>query len=373
MARAPALSDSEALPEADRLEGFPHPRETLVLVGHQAAEQTFADALNSEKIHHAWLLTGTEGIGKATLSYRVARAALARPEDRDPFGGSLHIETNTPAYRQVTALSHPGLLVIRRGYDPKAKRFATSIAVDDVRRLRNFLSLSAESQGWRAVIVDSADDLNVNAANALLKSLEEPPAKTIFLIISSAPGRLLPTIRSRCRSLALAPLGPGDLTKAVRGALEAAGKPPIVPADLQALAPFAGGSPRRLLAMADGGGLVLQAKITKLFEALPNLDMRAAHALADELQPAAQEQKFELFYDLLLGFLARIVRAGAAQEGERPDVALAARIMGGARLATFAQLWETLARDKADALALNLDRKSLILDTLSKLEAAARS
>ena len=373
MARAPALTDNEALPEADKLDGFPHPRETAVLVGHPSAEQIFADALNSGKIHHAWLITGTEGIGKATLSYRVARAALARPEDRDPFGGSLHIEASCPSYRQVTALSHPGLLIIRRGYDQKAKRFSASISVDDVRRLRNFLALSAEQQGWRVVIVDSADELNVNAANALLKSLEEPPAKTIFLIISSAPGRLLPTIRSRCRSLALAPLGSDDLLKAVRGALEAAGKPAIAPSDFQALQPFAGGSPRRLLAMADGGGLALQAKITKLFETLPGLDMRAAHTLADELQPAAQEQKFELFYDLFLSFLARLVRAGAAQEGERSEVALSNRIMGEARLATFAHLWETLARDKADALALNLDRKSLILDTLSKLEAAARS
>ena len=373
MARAPALTDIEALPEADKLEGFPHPRETQVLIGHQSAEQTFASALNDEKIHHAWLLTGSEGIGKATLAYRVARAALARPEDRDPFGGSLHIEASCPAYRQVTALSHPGLLVIRRSYDQKAKRHSTSITVDDVRRLRNFLSLSAEQQGWRVVIVDSADDLNVNAANALLKSLEEPPAKTIFLIVTSAPGRLLPTIRSRCRSLALSPLGADDLLRAARGALEAAGKPPIAPADFQALAPFAGGSPRRLLAMAGGGGLALQAKITKVFEALPSLDMRAAHVLADELQPAVQEQKFELFYDLLLSFLARLVRAGAAQNGERSDVALSNRVMGEARLATFAQLWETLARDKADALALNLDRKSLILDTLSKLEAAARS
>ncbi len=373
MARAPALTNNEALPEADKLEGVPHPRETTVLYGHQAAENIFAAALSSEKIHHAWLLSGTEGIGKATLSYRVARAALARPEDRDPFGGSLHIEANSPAYRQVTALSHPGLLVIRRGYDQKAKRFSSMISVDDVRRLRNFLSLSAELQGWRVVIVDSADELNVNAANALLKSLEEPPAKTIFLIISSAPGRLLPTIRSRCRSLALAPLGPDDLMKAVRGALEAAAKPPLSPSDFQALAPFAGGSPRRLLAMAEGGGLALQAKIAKVFEGLPILDLKAAHALADELQPAAQEQKFELFYDLLLSFLSRLVRAGAAQEGERSDVALSNRIMGDARLATFAQLWETLARDKAEADALNLDRKSLILDSLSKLEAAARS
>lgn len=372
MARAPLAAEIEALPEADRLEGFPHPRETRRLFGHGSAEETFAAALASGKMHHAWLITGAEGIGKATLSYRIARAALARDEERGMFAQGLDIDEGSATARQILAMSHPGLLVIRRGYDSKAKRFASAIAVDDVRRLRNFLALSAEAQGWRAVVVDSADELNVNAANALLKSLEEPPPRTIFLIVSSTPGRLLPTIRSRCRTLVLAPLGNVDLAAAVRAALEASGAPPIPAAEFDALTALAGGSARRLLALHAGGGLALQSRIEKFFALLPKVDAAAAHALSDDLQPAAQEQKFELFYDLLFAYLARLVRAGASGEGIEADRTVAGRLMAGGKLATFAQLWETLARDKAEADALNLDRKSLILDTLSRLEAAAK-
>lgn len=372
MARAQATADSEVLPEADRLEGFPHPRHTGELFGHGEAERVFAEALAGAKMHHAWLITGTEGIGKATLAYRVARAALARDDERGMFADALDIDAATPTARQISALSHPGLLLLRRGYDPKGKRFLTSIAVDEVRRLRAFLALSAEEQGRRVVIVDTADELNVNAANALLKSLEEPPARTIFLLISSQPGRLLATLRSRCRTLALTGLDAAALKAATRAALGAAGKPPLAETDFAALEPIAGGSPRRLLALLEGGGLALQDRIEKIFAALPALDVRAAHSLSDELQPAAQGQKFELFFDLLLNYLARLIRAQASGKGRDGDIAAAHRLMGETRLATFAEVWETLVRDKADALALNLDRKSLILDTLSRLEAAAR-
>ena len=374
MARAPALvADSEVLPEADRLEGFPHPRETAAVFGHEAAEQMMADALQSRTLHHAWLITGAEGIGKATFAYRVARAALARPDERGLFGGGLDVDPTTAAHRQVSSLSHPGLVVIRRAYDQKAKRFSASISVDEVRRLKAFLALSAEEGGRRVVIVDSADEMNLNAANALLKSLEEPPPRTIFLIVSSSPGRLLATIRSRCRTLPLAPLASRDLKRASLAALVSAGKSEIPEAAFAALETLATGSVRRLLALQDGGGIALQAKIDKLFASLPAGDARAAHALSDELAPAAQEQKFALFYELFLASLQRLVKAEATGQGAKPDLATAARVIGPARLATFAGLWETLARDKADALALNLDRKSLILAAISRLEAASRS
>ncbi|MEQ1717765.1 MAG: DNA polymerase III subunit delta', partial [Hyphomicrobium sp.] len=338
MARAPLVADAELLPESDRLEGFESPRETKVLYGHAAAERTLAEALASGKMHHAWLVTGTEGIGKATLCYRAARAALARDDERGMFASGLDIEPGSATARQVQALSHPGLVVIRRAYDTKAKRFSASISVDEVRRLRNFLSLSAEAQGWRAVIVDSADDLNVNAANALLKSLEEPPPRTVFLLVSSAPGRLLATIRSRCRTLPLQALGLDDLKAAASAALAAAGKPAMNEDDYRALEPLAEGSPRRLLALMEGGGLAYQAKIESFFAALPKFDAGAAHALSDELQPAAQEQKFELFYELLFAYLARLIRAGATGQGSGGDAVAAKRLMGGAKLATFAQL-----------------------------------
>lgn len=373
MARAPiAAAEMDVLPEADRLDGFPHPRETHELFGHVDAQALLADAYATGGMHHAWLVTGAEGIGKATLAYKAARAILARDDERGMFSQGLDIEPGGPTSRQILAQAHPGLLVLRRAWDFKSKRLGTVVSVDEVRRLRAFLTLSAGDQGWRVVILDTADDMNASAANAVLKSLEEPPPHTVFFILSNAPGSLLPTIRSRCRTLPLQPLDATDLNKAVTAALAQAGKPALNAQDFAALEPLAGGSPRRLLALLEGGGLALQARIEKIFALLPKLDHAAAHTLADDLQPASQEQKFELFFDLLFAYLARIVRTAATGEGASADLAVANRLGQGAKLAAFAQLWETLVREKADAAALNLDRKSLILDTLSRLEAAAK-
>jgi DNA polymerase-3 subunit delta' len=372
MARAPAMAEMEELPEADRLEGFPHPRETKALFGHATAERMLAEALSSGRMHHAWLLAGPQGIGKATLAYRFARAALAAPEERDIFGQSLAIADDTSAARQVRALSHPGLLLIRRPYDMKAKRLATGIPVDEVRRLRSFLAHRAVSDGWRVVIVDETNELNVNAANALLKSLEEPPARTVFLLVSSAPGRLVPTIRSRCRTLLLPPLDEKALRAAATQALAAAGTPAPADAEWAPLERLAEGSVGRLLGLLGSGGIELQARVTKLLALLPKVDWRAVHTLADELQPIGAQARFELFFELLLGDLSRLIRAAATGEGSAAERELAARLIGDARLASFAALWERVSREKADTLALNLDRKSLILETVAGLSAAAQ-
>lgn len=372
MARAPAMAEIEELPEADRLEGFPHPRNTKQLFGHAAAERMLAEALSSGRMHHAWLLTGRQGIGKATLAYRFARAALAAPAERDPSGQSLAIAESTSASRQVRALSHPGLLLIRRPYDVKAKRFATGIPVDEVRRLRSFLAHRAVSDGWRVVIVDEANELNVNAANALLKSLEEPPARTVFMLVSSAPGRLVPTIRSRCRTLALPPLDDQALRAAAVQALAAAETPVPGDAEWPPLERLAEGSVGRLLGLLGSGGIELQGRVDKLLALLPKVDWRAVHALADDLQPMAAQARFELFFELLLNALGRLIRSAATGEGTAQDRALAARLIGDARLASFAALWERVGREKADTLALNLDRKSLILETVAGLAAAAQ-
>ncbi len=371
MARAPAKLETEAIPEADRFGNYPHPRHTHRLHGHLAAEAALAEAFASGHMHHAWLIRGAEGIGKATLAYRFARHVLAEPIERDRLGGSLEIAGDTAASRQVGALSHPGLLVIRRPWNQKDKRFAASIPIDEVRKLRGFLSLSAEEGDWRVVIVDSADELAGPAANALLKSLEEPPARTVFLLISSEPGRLLPTIRSRCRTINLAPLADVDLRRAAEDAIAAAdGEPP----DEQLwpkLASLAAGSVRRALSLSQADGLKLYERIEALLAAMPKVDWTMAHALSDELGLAAAEQKYEAFLDMLLDILARAIRASAVGKPD-PGIAFASRLIPPGRLATFADVWETTVRDRAEVQVLNLDRKTLILETISRLASAAR-
>jgi len=377
MARAVSVAEMEESPESDRLEGFPHPRLTARVYGHEDKEAAFAEGFQSGRLHHGWLVTGPEGVGKATLAYRMTRFLLADERDRDPFGQSLDVPADSPSSRQVNVLAHPGLLLLRRPWDVKAKRFKTEIPVDEVRRLRSFLNLTAAEGQYRVVLIDTADDLNANAANAVLKSLEEPPARTVFILLTSQPGRLLPTVRSRCRTLDLAPLSPDVLKRAVAQAISASGEnvTAAVPAgdDWALLERLAGGSVRRVLSLQTGGGLDLERRLEAFVAALPSVDWLAVHSLADEVSSAAAETKFNLVRGLLSSLIARLIRAQATGAGAASDLALARRLIGEGRLAAWASLWETLAAEAATVEALNLDKKSLILQTFAHLEMASRS
>ncbi|MFP4240242.1 MAG: DNA polymerase III subunit delta', partial [Rhodosalinus sp.] len=276
------------LPEPDRLEGAPHPRHTARLFGQEAAERAFLAAHGSGRLHHGWLLTGPRGVGKATLAWRIARFLLTQPPDAPPglFGaperpGSLDIDPGHPVARRVAALSEPGLFLLRRGPNERGNALSDAIRVEEVRKLKSFLALSNAEGGPRVVIVDAADELNVNAANAVLKLLEEPPARATLLLVSHQPARLLPTIRSRCRSLPLAPLSPADLS----AALAQAG---VEAEDAKALAALSGGSVGAAVALAEGGGAQLYADLVALLSTLPRLDRAAAFFDRIDVIPAAR-------------------------------------------------------------------------------------
>ena len=376
MARIPAQNEDEALPEADRLDAFPHPRETRTLVGHEVAERELAEAFASQRMHHAWLFAGPEGIGKATLAYRLARYVLAGPGERDASGRTLESAADAASARRIRALSHPALLVVRRPYDVRSKRLSGSIPVDEVRRLKSFLGLTAAAGTWRVVIVDAADELNVNAANALLKSLGEPPTRALFLLVASEPSRLLPTVRSRCRRLSLAPLSGAPLRQAAAAALAQAEMDMPSADHWPLLERLAEGSVRRALLLAGSGGLELYERIEAILAALPNVDWPAVHALADQLSMPAHEQRFEAFYNLLLDVIGRLVRARAAgRTGPEPGLAgrlIPERLIPEARLPAWAALWEDIGRERAERALLNLDKRAFLVGTFAKLASIAR-
>jgi DNA polymerase III subunit delta' len=370
MARAPREQTIEVYPEADRLGDFPHPRHTETLFGHGDAEAQLAAGLAGGKLHHAWLLVGPRGIGKATLAYRFARAALSdETAGGQLFGdaGRLPVDPDSKASHLVRGLSHPDFLALRRPYDIKGKRFKTAITVDEVRRLRSFLGHKQTGDGWKVVIVDPADDLNVNAANALLKSLEEPPSRVMFFLISSMPGRLLATIRSRCRVLQMGPLGEQDLTQAAVQALKQADLPLPGENEWPALVEAADGSVAKLLALASEDGVALARKVDQVYGNLVRTDWPRIHQLSDEFAAAAAVQKFETFIDLLLVRLARLVHVAASGRGSSSEREVAHKLGINADLASWAELWETLVREKAAQSSLNLDRKAFVVECVMRL------
>jgi DNA polymerase-3 subunit delta' len=272
--------DQEAL-EPDQLEGAPHPRNQFALFGHQEGEGAFLEGLRSGRLHHAWLIGGPQGIGKATLAYRVARTVLDPSKANDRSIANLQVSPDASVSRQVSALSHPNFSVLRRAAATDKKAASTTIPVDAVRKALNMFGSTAADGGYRVCIVDSAEDLTISSANALLKVIEEPPPRSLFLIVSHAPQRVLPTIRSRCRRLLLRPLVDQDI-KAVIASLGAPWAD--IPQDLvdQALR-YGEGSVRRTLELLDADKVAFIDQVTRILNGLPKADTKQILALAEAL------------------------------------------------------------------------------------------
>ncbi|MHA1517140.1 MAG: DNA polymerase III subunit delta' [Alphaproteobacteria bacterium] len=350
--------------EPDRLDPFSAPREVDHVFGHYEAIAEFEGALRSGRLHHAWLLVGPEGIGKATLAYRFARTVLAHGE-----GGEIgDVPPDDAVFRKVAGLAHPNLLLIRRSWVERSKRYSQWIGVDEVRRLRAFLGNTAGAEGWRVVIVDRSDELNQNAANALLKALEEPPPQTLFLLVSSAEGRLPVTIRSRARVLRVAPLPDKTLEAAIRAALQRDGLE-ADDAALRSAITLAQGSVRLGLELVSGQGIELYDQILANFEVLPALDGASLHKQVERLSGAGDTERLELYLALLLGLIERLIRTAATGEGlaER-EQKLAKRLVSIENLLRWADAWESISEARAEAFALNLDRSLLVLDTWFALQ-----
>ncbi len=376
MARGKTPSDPAELEKLEWPYGWPPPWRNDRLVGHDQAEKTMLAAQQSGRLHHAWLMTGPRGIGKATLAWRFARFLLAGQDQGGLFGGgpeNLDVPSDAPGRHLIDARSHPDLFHLRRALNHDTGRIRAEIAVDDVRGLGEFMHMTPAMGKWRVAIVDSADEMNRNSANAVLKILEEPPPNAVLLIVSHAPGRLLPTIRSRCRRLALQPLSEDTVVK-----LLGDHAPETNPEERRALARLAEGSIGRALELAGAGSLGLYREMVEVLATLPDLDMPRLHAFAERFAKRGEEANADwraLNY-LFDGWLKGLVRQAALTAEAAPvvpmEAGLRARLLETAGVDRWMEASDEVGRLFSRADAVNLDRKQTVMGSFLKLQGAAR-
>jgi DNA polymerase III subunit delta' len=370
----------DTIPEPDCADGAPHPRQTLSLYGQEQAEAAFLQAFRSDRLPHAWMITGPRGVGKATLAWRIARFLMARPtggagrfDESPPTPDSLALPPDHPVTRRISSLGEPGVFLCRRPWDAKAKRLSKYITVEQTRKLKSFFTLTAPDGGWRVALVDASDEMNPAAANALLKILEEPPEKTLIILVCHQPLALLPTIRSRCRVLRCGSLGRQDLGKALTLAGFEAGSAG------QALEVLSEGSVGQAIRLLSTDGLEIYAQIVSLMSGPDRLDRQAVLKLANSCTGKAAEARYDMVLNLVSLFLSRLARFAALQPSQVADAAAGeARLMaqlapapGHAR--RWADLAQSLQARSSHARAVNLDPSGVILDMFLQLDATARN
>jgi DNA polymerase-3 subunit delta' len=275
---------------------------------HGAQRAALEESWASGRMHHAWLLTGPDGVGKRAFAMAAARMVLAGSVAMD-------VPDDHQAARLLAAGSHPDFRLVEPGLTARGDRRSNVIAIDEIRAMQSVLQLAPSIAHWRVVLIDPADAMHAPTANALLKSLEEPPPRTLFLLVSHAPGRLLPTIRSRCRRLTFRPLPADTALDLLRAALPDHGED-----ELERLAALADGAPGRALALAglEAGGLV--DALDTIARAGPDRARTHAFALAKALAGRQAQARYEAFLELAPRHLAAVART---RSGEALDAALA--------------------------------------------------
>jgi DNA polymerase-3 subunit delta' len=376
MARGKTSTDASELEKLEWPYDWPPPWRSQRLLGHETAEKTMLAAHQSGRLHHAWLLAGPRGIGKATLAWRFARFLLSGEGESSLFGGgpeSLEVAADAPGRALVDARSHPDLFHLRRTVNPDTGRMRAEIAVDDVRDLGAFMHMTPAMGKWRVAIVDSADEMNRNSANAVLKILEEPPPNAVLLMVAHAPGRLLPTIRSRCRRLALQPLAE-DIVVRLLGDYA----PDVKAEEGAVLARLSEGSIGRALELAGAGSLDLYREMVDVLATLPELDMVRLHGFAERFARRGEEanaawRSLNYLFDGWLKGLARHAAVGGEAAAIVPaERGLQARLAAAANLDRWMAAWEKAADLLSGADRVNLDRKQTVLASFLALQSAMR-
>lgn len=377
---------------------YPKPRKNQFLLGHIDAEKKLLESFDSGRMHHAWLISGPRGIGKATLAYRFARHILSRGEgvNNQPiitppdlgaglFGGDdvidtslpqtgngpLYIGENTPVFQRVASGGHADLFSIERRLDEKSGKLKTVIGVDDVRGVGHFLSMTPAEGGWRVVVVDAVDEMNLNAANALLKVLEEPPSRAILLLVCHNSADLLPTIRSRCIKMVMRPLEQSTVTTLIQEYM-----PDLSATDALRLSQLSDGSIGRALNLAEAGGLVLWKETRNLLSSLPKLDVKALHTLAEKVSRAGAEESYNTVTNLVRWWLEGLILVVSGKDVSsmalKEDTDMMAAIGSKASLDRWFHVWEKINYLVSRADAVHLDKKQVMLDMFLGLENAAK-
>lgn len=329
-----------------------HPRHAQNLIGHDAAERQLLEAYQSGRFHHGWLITGPQGVGKATLAYRLARYLLRYPDHQTAPGDTLAIPTDDIVTSQVSARSHPDLLVVER--DVEKGKLKAGITVDASRKAADFFSKTAGAGGWRIAIVDVADEMNAAAANSILKTLEEPPERSLFILLCHERGKLLPTIRSRCIELALQPLSPQETASTLELLPDGLGKPALPHVAI------ANGRPGLALALAETGAGAVFDRFTKAAEA-GRLDTRTKMTIANALHGRGSDDRFNVFCALLDGWITSAAATAIRQPADRRQ---------GRALADAHAL---IGHSIRETNALNLDRRLTLLQAFDLIEQARKA
>ena len=325
--------------------------QTFDFIGHDAVEKTFLDAYRSGRMPHAWILAGLEGVGKAGFALRAARFLLAHPDASHPdviAAENLDVSPDNPAARRIAARAHTDLFFLESEIDGEKKTKSGTIPVDDVRKMLGFFGSTAGEGGWKIAIIDPLDDLKSSAANALLKMLEEPPPRSLFLMISHNPGRLLPTIRSRCHMVRFKPLSESEIVKALVS--QSPGNDQKL---LQDAARRGVGSVKRAMNYLDGERMAMVRDIEATLERLPDLDRKHLLAMADHFAKKDGAESFSLFIETVDEWIAQMCREDAKR--------------GHHALRALAELWEKFTLNARMTDIYNLDRRPFFITMMNDL------
>ncbi len=343
--------------EADKAPNCLHPRQTYDLIGHEAAEQRFLKAFDTGHLHHAWMITGAPGTGKATLAWRMARKILG---GHTLIQGGMDIPKTDPVAQRLESLGHGDFFLMRRPYDVKTKKLRAEIPVASAREMRDFFNQKPSEGGWRVCIIDSMDEMNRNTENAILKTLEEPPDRVVIILVVNMPGRLLPTIHSRCVRLALHDVNPRSIESWLR-----ARKPDMAEDILKASIHLSNGAPGRALIFAENADTVLKP-LSRYLASLSGQNSKLDQDLANMLSLRGHEASRKLFWDSLLSVLhAQAVYLGSGQWNGAFKPLPAHKTLD-----RWLNLWTRLEHLREREGALNMDKKTVMYEALSSIRAA---